>query len=158
VWVAGHWERERAGYAWNEGRWERRGNQWVWNEGQWVSAPQPVVVEPAPAPAPAPAPEGGVVVATPGVSVTVSAYPTAAPPAPRVESYAARPGFVWIAGRWDWRNGQWAWIDGHWERERANMMWVAGRWEMQGNRWIWVEGSWQAGAPAGPVVRDHRHP
>jgi hypothetical protein len=92
--------------------------------------------------------------------VTVSAYPTAAPPPPRTESYGApRAGFIWLSGRWDWRNGNWAWVDGHWERERANQAGTAGRWELQGNRWIWIDGSWQVRsqpAPAGPTVRDHR--
>jgi hypothetical protein len=91
-------------------------------------------------------------------NVTVSAYPTAAPPPVRVENMGQKSGFVWVSGRWDWRGGQWVWLDGHWERERANMVWVSGSWQSQGNQWVWVEGSWQArpAAPQGPVVRDHR--
>ena len=169
AWVAGHWERERSGYAWSDGRWERRGNRWEWIEGTWSAGAQPPVAE------------GGVTVGpsnggggwnssstttethsttSGGVTVTeTSTYPTGAPPPIRVENQGPRAGFVWIAGRWDWRNGQWAWVDGHWERERANEVWVAGRWEMQGNRWVWVEGRWDRGGPPPPpppVVRDHR--
>lgn len=175
VWIGGHWERERAGYAWNQGRWNQNGNQWVWVEGSWGvnSSPPPdtsrspggvavsgptttttVVTQPPPDTSRSP---GGVAVSG-GGTVVVSAYPTAAPPPLRAESAGSKAGFVWIAGRWDWRNGNWAWVDGHWERERANQAWAAGRWELQGNRWVWIEGSWQVRAqPApGPKVRDHR--
>jgi hypothetical protein len=165
TWTGGHWERERAGYAWTEGRWERRGNGWFFVDGTWAVSSTPVV-----------APQGGVTVtasstttttyAPPpdnsgmqgGVSVTVGAFPTAEPPPLQVETVQPRAGFVWITGRWDWRGGRWEWVGGHWERERANQIWIAGRWERRGNRFEWVEGRWEAGAaPAGPVIRDHRH-
>lgn len=175
AWVGGHWERERAGYVWSEGQWQRRGNQWVWVEGTWTASSTPatgVVVrdhrdEAAPPPAggvvvrdhrdePAPPPAGGVVVGG-GASVTISAYPTAAPPAPQAESPGTKSGFVWIYGRWNWMNGKWEWTPGHWERERANMVWVAGKWQLEGGRWVWMEGRWEAAPAPGPTVRDHRH-
>jgi len=34
-WIAGHWERERAGVRWYDGRWEQRGSVWVYVEGAW---------------------------------------------------------------------------------------------------------------------------
>jgi hypothetical protein len=184
AWMGGHWERERAGYVWSEGRWERRGNRWVWVDGSWavssmpatatvtVVAPPPptatvTVVAPPPPPPPGPVVrdhrgEGAVVVTGGAVGgtavVTFGEYPTAAPPALQVENPGAKAGFVWITGRWDWRAGKgWEWVNGHWERPRANMVWVAGHWDLSGNRYIWVEGRWEAGAPPGPVVRDHRH-
>ena len=175
AWVGGHWERERAGYVWTEGRWEHRGNQWVWVEGSWAVSSQPattVTVTTAPPPTvevrdhrtPEPAPPPGPVVrdhrdgggAAVGATVTISAYPTAAPPPVRVENPGTKGGFVWVAGHWNWKNGAWDWENGHWERERANMVWTAGRWELQGGRYVWIEGKWEAGAP-GPTVRDHRH-
>ena len=171
TWLGGHWERERAGYAWSAGRWEHRGNRYVWVEGSWVTSSQPTVVTTTVV-APPPGPEvrdhrEPVVVAPPpgpevrdhrgGATVVITAYPTAAPPPPQVESPGEKAGFVWVTGRWDWKNGQWAWMNGHWERPRANMVWVAGRWELQGDRYVWVEGKWEAGAPPGPAVRDHRH-
>jgi hypothetical protein len=158
-WVDGRWETDRAGYAWSDGRWERRGNSWHWIEGTWSASAnvnvnnggnpngwQPNTQGPANGGAP-PATGGGM-------------YPTVAPPPVRVENYgAAKPNYIWVAGRWDWRAGNWAWVDGHWERERANMQWIAGRWELQGNYYVWVEGRWdRAGTPppTGPVIRDHR--
>ena len=144
AWVGGHWEAERAGFAWQAGRWERRGNQWHWVEGRWAGGGSVTVTTTHDH-----HDGGGVVVRDHrdggGATVTVDAgiYPSAAPPAVRVENYGApRNGFLWISGRWDWRGGQWAWVDGHWERERANQRWNPGRWELQNGRWTWNEGSW----------------
>src|ERR1044072_8297144 len=81
------------------------------------------------------------------------------PPPPQAEGVTARPGYVWIRGRWEWRGGQYVWAGGHWERERANYVWTDGSWQNRGGQWVWVERSWQAHAapaPQGPVVRDHR--
>lgn len=75
-----------------------------------------------------------------GVQTTPVVYQE--PPAPQVETVSARPGFVWVRGRWDWQNGQWAWVGGHWERERVGYAWTEGRWERRGNSWHWIEGSW----------------
>ena len=75
-----------------------------------------------------------------GVQTTPVVYQE--PPAPQVETVSARPGYVWIRGRWDWQNGQWMWIGGHWERERAGYAFSDGRWERRGNSWHWVEGNW----------------
>lgn len=183
AWIDGHWERERAGHVWSEGRWERRGNSWHWIEGRWSSggavhaggpqydtsdAPGGTVVTGGAQPH---GHGGGTVVVQGGVDTSNASggtvvtgganpmYPTQAPPPPRTESYGARrAGFVWVAGRWDWRNGQWMWVDGHWERERANQVWIPGRWELQGNYYVWIDGRWgtRDTRPSGPVIRDHR--
>lgn len=176
-WVGGHWERERAGYAWSEGRWERRGNSWHWIEGTWSVSTATTTTAPDYNPNGnangwQPNPHGpantrdnvGATSSGGGASVNVTVsggmYPTSAPPPVRVENYGSpRSGYLWVAGRWDWKNGNWAWVDGHWERERANMMWVPGRWELQGNYYVWVEGRWDTQAappPSGPIIRDHR--
>lgn len=132
VWIGGHWERARIGHYWQEGRWERRGGQWHWIEGGWSTAGGDRVVSArvvARAPV-RPAALGGM-------------YPTSAPPPPRAESYGRpRPGYLWVAGRWDWRDGQWTWLEGRWERARPREAWVAGRWELQGNYYVWIEGRW----------------
>ena len=70
------------------------------------------------------------------------------PPQPQVEAVSARPGYVWVRGRWDWRNGQWNWVGGHWERERAGYAWSEGRWERRGNSWHWIAGNWSASGAA----------
>ncbi len=82
------------------------------------------------------------------------------PPPPRVVVVpAARPGFVWIDGRWSWRSGRWQWRDGYWERDRAGYTWEQGRWERRGRGHVWVEGRWRSGGNGrsnSPAVRDHR--
>lgn len=168
AWVGGHWERERVGYGYSDGRWERRGNSWHWIEGSWtVTTTTTTTGDPynnggadpnwqpnSTGPAGGPNSRGG------NVTVSGGMYPTQAPPPVRVENFGApRAGYLWVAGRWDWRNGNWAWIDGHWERERANMQWYPGRWELQGNYYVWVEGRWdraQPAQPSGPIIREHR--
>src|SRR5688572_12483754 len=106
------------------------------------------------------------------------------PPPPRVVHYEARPGFIWIEGRWNWSGGRWVWMDGRYERERVGYVYAPGRWERRGRRHVWIDGRWNAGARReerreerrehirdhredrreerreergnGPVIRDHR--
>jgi hypothetical protein len=77
------------------------------------------------------------------------AGPTEAPPTPREEHQAARAGFVWIPGKWDWK-GKWDWTAGHWERERAGKQWRAGHWDRNGASWSWTEGEWIAAGAMPP--------
>jgi len=80
------------------------------------------------------------------------------PPPPRVVVVpAARPGFIWIEGRWVWSGGRWDWRDGYYERDRAGYVWEQGRWERRGGGNVWVDGRWRAGGGGnGPAVRDQR--
>jgi hypothetical protein len=73
---------------------------------------------------------------------TADVGPTEAPPPLKVEAPAAKAGFVWITGRWDWRVNKWEWVAGHWERERAGKRWRDGRWDRRDNRWVYVDGEW----------------
>jgi len=82
--------------------------------------------------------------------------PTQAPPSPREEKQAARAGFVWTPGKWDW-NGKWDWSAGHWERERAGKQWHQGHWDRSGASWSWTEGAWMDGSAAMPPTGDHDH-
>src|SRR5437764_14068051 len=68
--------------------------------------------------------------------------PREAPPAPKQERFAARAGFLWIPGRWEWHKHHWNWLDGHWERERAGKKWREPRWEARGDTWELVDGEW----------------
>jgi len=76
--------------------------------------------------------------------------PTEAPPPPREEKFAARAGFVWITGHWDWR-GKWEWVPGHWERERAGKKWREGRWDKKDNTWVYVGGEWVSATEPAPT-------
>jgi hypothetical protein len=78
------------------------------------------------------------------------AEPREAPPSPREEKMAARAGFVFIPGRWDWKAGKWEWVAGHWERERKGKRWMEGRWERKGDVWAYTEGRWDDGDATPP--------
>lgn len=95
-------------------------------------------------------------------------WPTEAPPPSREEKHeAAKDGYVWTNGRWDWQHGKYAWLDGHWERAQAGKTWRVPKWEQRDGHYIVVEGGWDDGAPSamlpppppgpGPDRRDHRH-
>ena len=66
------------------------------------------------------------------------------PPPVRYEAVpAARAGYVWAPGYWDWRGHRHVWVNGHWERARSGMNWEAGHWERRGSNYVWVEGHWR---------------
>ncbi len=69
---------------------------------------------------------------------------TVAPPAPRTEVVpAARPGWVWAPGYYEYNGGQYAWTSGHWMRERAGYEYREPRWVQRGNgSWTLVGNSW----------------
>jgi hypothetical protein len=123
VWVAGHWERERAGKEWHPGRWDQQNGRWVFIDGAWADAGS---APPAPQPPDRPGRRG----------------PREAPPAPRAESAQTRAGFVWVQGAWDWQNDKWEWVAGHFEREQANREWHPVRWQQRGDEWVREGGEW----------------
>lgn len=108
---------------------------------------------------------GGAYISGPSVAVVEVEQE---PPPPRVVHVTARPGFIWIDGRWNWRGGRWVWMDGRYERQRVGHYYAPGRWERRGRGHVYVEGRWQAGGNNhgrvqhnngrrnGPAVRDHR--
>jgi len=69
-----------------------------------------------------------------------------APPPPRDETIpAARRGYVWAPGHWEWRHNRHVWASGHWIRERRGHHWEADRWEERDGRWVMVPGRWARG-------------
>jgi hypothetical protein len=69
-----------------------------------------------------------------------------APPPPRDEvAPAARRGYVWAPGHWEWRHGHHVWASGHWIRERRGHHWEADRWVERDGRWVMVPGRWARG-------------
>ena len=76
-------------------------------------------------------------------SAEVGIYLDIAPPAPRYEVVpAARPGFVWQPGYWDWRHNRHTWVRGYWVKERNGMYWHPTRWEQRDGRWMLERGRW----------------
>ena len=69
-----------------------------------------------------------------------------APPAPQVEVVpAARPGYVWAPGYWDYRAGGHVWVAGRWIGERRGWHWVPDHWEQRGPHWHHAVGYWARG-------------
>jgi YXWGXW repeat-containing protein len=79
-------------------------------------------------------------VAAPVIDVRV------APPPPRTEVVpAARAGYVWVPGYWDWRGHRYVWMRGHWERARRGFVYREPRWEQRGDHWFLNRGEWARG-------------
>jgi hypothetical protein len=79
------------------------------------------------------------------VASIVNAVAASMPPvAVNVEyyDYGARPGEVWVNGRYTYVNNQWAWHPGFWQADRPGYYWVQGAWTAQGNQYVWVDGYW----------------
>jgi hypothetical protein len=67
-----------------------------------------------------------------------------APPAPQVEVVpAARPGYVWTPGYWNWDGGRHVWVGGTWVAERPGYAYAPARWEERNGRHHFVAGHWE---------------
>jgi hypothetical protein len=91
----------------------------------------------------------GLVAATLGsVSIPAAArsnviYLNFGPPPVRYEYVpAARPGFVWAPGYWDWRGHRHVWIAGHWLRHRPGYYYRPARWAPYDGRWRYYAPVW----------------
>lgn len=66
-----------------------------------------------------------------------------APPPLRVETApAARRGYVWTPGYWNWRNNRHVWVAGRYVRERPGYVYAAPIWVDRGGRWEMQRGAW----------------
>jgi len=69
-----------------------------------------------------------------------------APPALRAERVpAARRGFEWVPGYWDWNGRRYTWVAGHYEKVRAGYVYARPEWRRDRNGWILERGGWQHG-------------
>lgn len=96
---------------------------------------------------------GCIIAARPAYVVDIS------PPPPRHVHVVARPGHVWVDGRWAYVSGGWQWYDGYYVAERPGYVYVGGRWDHHGGRYHWREGAWRPRGRSGGQgveVRDHR--
>ena len=55
---------------------------------------------------------------------------------------AARAGYVWAPGYWQWNGKRHVWVDGRWMRERRDAHWVPAHWEERQGRWHFEDGHW----------------
>jgi hypothetical protein len=66
-----------------------------------------------------------------------------APPAPRHQVVpAARHGYEWAPGFWNWNGRKFVWTNGHWERSRRGQAFQPAKWEQDGGTWRLNRGEW----------------
>jgi hypothetical protein len=76
-----------------------------------------------------------------------------APPALRREAVpAARRGYEWVPGYWNWTGRRYTWVGGHYEKVRAGYVYARPEWRRNGNGWELDRGGWRSGDRA--VRRD----
>jgi hypothetical protein len=90
--------------------------------------------------------------AAPASAVT---YVRVAPPEPRSESVpAARRGYTWSSGHWEWQNRRHVWVSGNWVKDRRGHHYRQPTWAERDGRWYMTRGSWQRGDRDGDGVPD----
>jgi hypothetical protein len=66
-----------------------------------------------------------------------------APPPPREERVpAARRGYAWTPGYWDWRSNRHVWVKGNFVRERRGYAYRPHQWVERDGRWAFERGGW----------------
>ena len=76
-----------------------------------------------------------------------------APPPPRHEVVpAARHGYEWAPGYWNWTGHRYVWVRGHWERARAGYAWHRPEWRQGERGWELDRGGWRHGDRDGDGV------
>ncbi|MBK6866846.1 MAG: YXWGXW repeat-containing protein [Burkholderiales bacterium] len=79
------------------------------------------------------------------------------PPPPRYEVVpAARPGWVWAPGHYEWVHNNHIWRRGHWVQARPGHVYVPAAWRAQGQRWVYQPPRWDA-RPVRAVQTAPRH-
>ncbi len=76
-----------------------------------------------------------------------------APPAPREEvAPAARNGYVWRTGHWEWRGNKHHWVKGNWVKARRGYNYAQPAWVEDNGRWRYNAGAWRRGDRDGDGV------
>jgi hypothetical protein len=85
---------------------------------------------------------GTVAMPLPSVAA-VDVYVNTAPPPPRSERIpAARRGYVWTPGYWNWNGRRYVWVAGSWARERRGYAYRPHEWVERDGRWTLRRGGW----------------
>jgi len=80
------------------------------------------------------------------------------PPAPVDVYFDARPGYVWVQGRWVYSGSQWIWQQGYWESARAGHVYVDGYWDYRGSQYVWIDGYWAPERPGYTYISGYWEP
>ena len=95
----------------------------------------------------------------PAMAATV--WVNVAPPELRVEQApAARPGYQWAPGYWNWQGQHHVWHNGNWVRERQGYTYMQPQWVERDGRWQQHSGQWRRHDSDGDGVPNSqdRHP
>ena len=85
----------------------------------------------------------------------VDVYVRSAPPPPREERVpAARRGYAWQPGYWNWRGNRHVWTKGTWVRERKGYVYRPHEWVERDGRWNLQRGRWDRDGDGVPNNRD----
>jgi len=89
-----------------------------------------------------------------------SVYIDVAPPAPRIEHFDARAGYVVVPGYWGWEHGKHHWVEGHYVAERKGYRYEHDRWvQHDNNKWTMQRGGWGRDSDGDGVPdRQDNHP
>src|SRR5450830_1330818 len=69
-----------------------------------------------------------------------------APPEPRHENVpAARRGYVWTPGYWNWNGRRYVWHKGQYVKARSGYHYNAPAWHERDGRWEFSRGEWRHG-------------
>ncbi len=78
-----------------------------------------------------------------------------APPPLRAEVVpAARPGYLWAPGYWNWNGRRHVWVGGTWVRERPGYVYRRPEWVQHNGRWMMHSGGWDRDGDGVPNRRD----
>jgi hypothetical protein len=92
-------------------------------------------------------------VALPQVASAEVVIVRTAPPAPRDEVVpAARRGYVWTPGYWNWNGHRYVWARGKYVRERTGYHYREPNWVENNGRWEFRRGQWARGDRDGDGV------
>jgi hypothetical protein len=58
---------------------------------------------------------------------------------------AARAGYIWVPGYWNWSNNRHVWREGIWMRERSGYYYNEPSWTQTNGRWNLNRGGWKRG-------------
>ncbi|MEP7155382.1 MAG: YXWGXW repeat-containing protein [Betaproteobacteria bacterium] len=80
-----------------------------------------------------------------------------APPPLRAERIpAARRGYVWVPGYWDWRGHRHVWVRGVYVKERRGYRYAPHQWVQRDGGWYMERGRWDRDGDGIPDNRDRR--
>ncbi len=134
VWVAGHYERSRAGKRFRSLRWDQRDGAWVRVEGSWEDAPASPDRAPPDPRDERPRMRRGFIWVKGHWDWQDGNWQWTAGHFER-----ERAGARWREGRWDQRDGRWQWNEGGWqegETTRSDWRFDSRGWTMLGEKTV----------------------